>query len=335
MTQREFDQLSEKYLRGECNPKEVKLLEKWYTFQETNSNPAEVFTHEKQALQIEKRLWRKIKQTTLKQRGKILYLPSWLSVGIAACLVLLIGYFFVQTRPFPPTRTADSGSRKGIESINTSNSQQKLVLPDGSTATLGKNASIIVDQHYGRRLRKVFLQGEAFFEVERNAKQPFLVYSGDLVTEVLGTSFSIKPQPQSKTIEVAVRTGRVSVYTNETLPNKKRQGLILSPNQKAVFNIDSKTIQEAIVDVPQVLVPDLPKSDFQFEDTPLANIASTMQHAYGIEIVLLNANIRECKFTGNLNGLGLQKQLDLVCGSFNLAYEIRGTSVFILGDHCE
>lgn len=334
MTQREFDQLSEKYSQGKCSPDELKLIEQWFHFQDKNSAAQVVFSNEKEAQATEKRLWKRIKTTALPSRKPITYLSAWLSIGAAACVVLLLGYYWLHKDSFTSTVPA-ALSQQGIESINTSNSQQKLVLPDGSTAILEKNASIIVEEHYGRRSRKVFLQGEAFFEVVRNPKMPFMVYADDLITEVLGTSFRIKPHPGQKTIEVSVKTGRVSVYTTAPLKTKKRYGLILSPNQKGIFDIESKTIQQGIVDAPELIIPDLPKSDFQFEDTPLENITRTMQNAYGIEIVVLNSNLGKCTFTGNLNGLSLQKQLDFVCGSFNIAYEIRGTTVFILGDHCE
>lgn len=336
MTQREFDQLSEKYLRGACSLEEIRLLETWYQAQHESSQQPELFADAQALTTTEKRLWQRIQNSTQMDKGRRRLLFSLrIAAGLAATLLLLLGYFYWQNQATAQKNHSEIAQQQGIESINTSQHRQKLVLPDGSSVILEKNASIVVDEHYGRRTRKVFLQGEAYFEVKPNPQTPFLVFTESLVTEVLGTSFRIKPQALQKTIEVSVHSGRVSVYTTETLPNKKRNGLILNPNQKGIFYQESKTIQQAIVDAPQVLIPDLSHADFQFEDTSLEQIARIMQKVYGIELVLPNEHIRSCKFTGNLNGLSLQKQLDLLCGSFNIAYEIRGTSVFILGDHCE
>lgn len=335
MTQREFDQLSEKYLRGACTPEELRLLESWHQAQLNAASPPDLFANEQTLQRTEKRLWRRIHSSAQLGRHGIqraIYWP-WVA-GVAATVLLVFGYFYwSKTNAWDVSHA--TAQQQGIESINTSEHRQKLVLPDGSTVVLEKNASIVVAEHYGRRMRKVFLQGEAFFEVRRNTKAPFLVFAEGLITEVLGTSFRIKPQSAQKTIEVSVKSGRVSVYTTQTLPNKQRNGLILTPNQKGIFHVESHSIQQAIVDTPQILIPNLKPADFQFENSPLEQIARTMQLAYGIELVLPNDKIRSCKFTGNLNGLGLQKQLDLLCGSFNIAYEIRGTTVFILGDHCE
>jgi ferric-dicitrate binding protein FerR (iron transport regulator) len=58
-----------------------------------------------------------------------------------------------------------------------------------------------------------------------------VVHTGDLVTEVLGTSFTIKSYENSKSI-VLVRTGKVSVYERKNEEKQKRNGVILTPNKK-------------------------------------------------------------------------------------------------------
>lgn len=332
MTQHEFDILSEKYAAGQCDALEVALLEKWATLHYQHHDDKRIFDHEAEVKEIDKRLWNRIQNNTDLHPAKIMRLPQWIWIGIAACLTFVVGYFMLTDRETPQIVSLP---KEGIETKNKANTRQKVVLPDGSMVFLEKNASIITDENYGKQSRMVYLTGEAFFDVKRNEKLPFLVYSGNLVTEVLGTSFRIKPQPNSKMIEVSVKTGRVSVYATESKKTNKLNGVILTPNQKVVFNTELKTIQQGIVDMPQLVIPNLKAADFQFEEATIASVLISIEKVYGVEIEVANPVINQCAFTGDLNGLNMYKQLDLICESISAKYEIRGTTIFILGNGCK
>lgn len=332
MTKHEFDLLSEKYSAGDCSPEELKLLEKWADMHYNNHEDASVFARGSEVADTEQRLWERIRtHAELNEKPKFIK-SRWLWSGIAACLALAVGYFTLTHQYSVPFAAMPE---RGIETKNIDTARKKVILPDGSVVLLEKNASIITDEDYGKQTRTVYLKGEAFFDVKRNTKVPFLVHSGNLVTEVLGTSFRIKPQPTGKTIEVSVKTGRVSVYASEPHQTKKINGVILVPNQKVVFNTELKTIRQGIVDLPRLVVPTILASDFQFEEADVEKVAALMQKAYGVEILVANPVLNRCAFTGDLNGLSMYKQLDLVCESINAHYEVRGTTVFIIGSGCK
>lgn len=338
MTQNEFDILSDKFLKNECSPEEIIFLEKWADAQgETNmaffkSNGIDID-------ELEIKTWNRIglnneEEVTEIKRISVWRRFNWVSTSIAACLVMLIGWHIYNNNYSNILSTSSQLDIHGIESKNISSQQQQVILPDNSIVTLEKNASVITDENYGKGNRTVYLTGEAFFEVKRNVKQPFRVHSGGLVTEVLGTSFIIKPKPNSKTIEVSVKTGKVSVFATETFKNDKINGVIITANQKASFNTEQKTISQGIVDLPLIVSSEIEKSDFQFEETPLEKIAKVFQQAYGVEIVVSNPVLNQCVFTGELNGLSMYKQLEFVCESINAKYELRGTTIFIIGEGC-
>ena len=336
MTQHEFDILSDKFLRNECSPEEVVFLEKWVHAQsETGidffkSNDIDIEN-------LETKTWNRIVPNLEDEAVETKKTPiwkkfNWITSSIAACLMMLVGWFIYDNNYANILGINSPINNHGIESKNISSQQQRVILPDNSIVTLEKNASIITDENYGKGNRTVYLTGEAFFEVKRNIKQPFRVYSGGLVTEVLGTSFTIKPKPN--TIEVLVKTGKVSVFAKETLKNDKIDGVIITANQKASFDTELKTISQGIVDLPLIVSSEIEKSDFQFEETTLEKITNVFQRAYGVEIVISNPILNQCVFTGELNGLSMYKQLEFVCGSINAKYELRGTTIFILGDGC-
>jgi hypothetical protein len=212
---------------------------------------------------------------------------------------------------------------------------QKITLPDGSHVLLGKNANIIVAENFGVKTRTVYLTGEAFFTVTKNEKIPFFVHVDNLITEVIGTSFKISKPSSDKLIEVSVKTGKVSVYTHDEKSMNKSNGVIITPNQKAVFNLISRTINESVIDVPLVILQNVKKSDFEFDDVSVHEIFKKMQQIYGIEIIQVNSNINRCVFTGDLNGLDMFRQLEFICSSINANYEVRGSSIFINGEGCK
>lgn len=333
MKKNDFDLLSEKYVKGQCSLEEVNLLEQWTTKNLDKTNIYQVLQNEEEVRLIENTIWDKLDSKVNKKEIWLVFDRKWLVSGlIAACLLLFLGMFtyinFGKVN-FMHIQTT------GIEAKNATNTTQKITLPDGSTVILAKNASIIVDQDYGKENRSVYLKGKGLFDVVKNRKAPFLVHVGNMVTEVLGTSFEVSPRLDGKMIEVSVIRGVVSVYAEGMFIDRKVNGVILTPNQMAIFDADNNTIQESIVDVPRLVVPQMNKSDFLFEEKSLLNIVEKFKYFYGVDIIIGNASMSNCTFTGDINGLDMYKQLELICSSINASYEIRGSTIFIQGNGCE
>lgn len=333
MTRGEFEKLTERYIAGECTPEEIAFVEKWVELNCKGIEEVPVFENESEATAIEAEIWDRLREEAglSPKPSKLSNYGWWLSVGAAACIILAVLVNFMLPslldKSIEPTIT-------GLETNNTSTSSQRIVLPDSSVVTLAGGAKMLTSESYGEQTRAVHLTGEAFFEVRPNPKLPFVVYSGDLVTEVLGTSFYVKPEQGKKTIEVAVVTGKVSVYTSEKDRNQRRSGVIITPNQKVVYNIESKTIRQDLVDDPQIVTENIPESVFLFDETPVTKVVSILQRAYGMEIVVSNPELNDCRFTGNLNGFDLFKQLNYICDVINAQYEVRGSTIFLTGKGC-
>lgn len=327
MKRHKFDEIVERYCTGESSPEEEEMLDKWADMHFRRSTDHSAFARENEAQITKMRIWNKI-------RGKR---ESWWAkgqfwAGIAASLIAVLTFvYFVLVMP---GEKSSKIAVKGVETKASTQAPQRLTLPDGSTVVLEAGASLVMDEDYGQQARIVYLTGEAFFEVQRNARIPFFVYTGELVTEVLGTSFRIRSEGDKNTIEVSVITGKVSVYTDSEGDTKKRNGVIATPNQRVIYNTELKTLRHDLTDVPQIIVPDAKMPDFQFKETPLIEVLRLMQHVYRIEIIVGNPILNHCVFTGDLNGLDLYRQLDFICEVMGARYEIRGTTVFVNGDSC-
>ncbi|MBK9492386.1 MAG: FecR family protein [Haliscomenobacter sp.] len=335
MSKEKYQALLAKYLNGECSDEERALLDQWY--EALRSDGKKDIDLESTASFLE-RNWAALVPKIHPEPEQVKPLFQWWRWIAAASLVLAISAsYFLGNKWWTVSSSAQSTAltESGLRKTNFSPRPQTITLPDGSTVVLEKNASLITARDFGKQQRAVYLQGGAFFSVKPNAKLPFLVHAGDVVTEVLGTSFRIQALANNRDIEVSVNTGRVSVYTLEKDKVKKRNGVILTPNQKAIISTELKTIQQGIVERPTLVDKGIPESSFIFEETTFDQVLKSIQNAYGIEIVVVNPAVKVCAFTGDLNGLELFPQLELLCGTINAKFETRGTAIFILGKGCD
>lgn len=341
MNQHDFDKLLQKYLSGECNPEEEEQILEWSDHLIVNAKASLTGKEQKT---VEKRIWGKIRETVIAKPSSMTYLRRS-AMGIAASFLLICAFtavFPVLKNHFTNLVTEATISVPGvavvkdyIEIRNTSGRSKSLSLEDGTQVTLATKSSLKYPAHFNGKTRQVVLEGEAVFNVKRDVTRPFFVYTGELVTQVLGTSFKIRSFESSKTIEVQVLTGRVSVYENRQKSPQNRNGVILRPNQKITFDKQSRKLVPELVEVPALVEMPEKELSFSFEEAALSDVLNTIQKAYDIEIVVENPALNECSFTGDITGLPLHTQLRFICKSVNAGYESRGTTFFIHGDGCK
>ncbi len=103
-------------------------------------------------------------------------------------------------------------NNQGELSLTATQNRQMVLLPDGSTVTLQKDATLRYTKAFGQKeTRQIALKGKAFFEVTKDAEHPFVISAEKLKITVVGTSFTVN----SKGAEVSVRTGKVKVSGGE------------------------------------------------------------------------------------------------------------------------
>src|SRR5690606_33837898 len=112
-----------------------------------------------------------------------------------------------------------------------------VTLPDGTQVNLNYESQLKFPKVFEGNIRKVELIGEAFFEVVKNDTMPFIVKTGDVETEVLGTSFNIRSYERGQTAEVSLVTGKVKIhYIDGSI---KKESTHLSPGEQLSYNRNS------------------------------------------------------------------------------------------------
>jgi transmembrane sensor len=335
-----FKTLLNKYLEGKCTAEEHRLVQQWYELldDETQDPSHPIFSHA-----LEERIWQNIllhKDSTAFpaiSRRKIIQLRPlrWAAAAIIILLAAAFGYTFLKVRQDESyvQKDIDQG---WIRKTNNSGKTTTVVLEDGSTVALTPSTTILYPRHFAPASRRVFLQGEAFFEVTKHPTKSFFVYNKNLVTEVLGTSFNISIR--NNKIEVQVKTGRVAVYENGKRiklngENEKGNGVIITPNQKAIYDTASRHLVTAIVEhpVPIKIADSIEPVSFRYDETPLSEVVKNIENTYGIKIELENPKMKLCPFSGDISQQDLYKKLQLVCQAFNAGFETRGVVIYIKG----
>ena len=355
MNKKKFQSILKRYVQGTASDAEKALIDQWYEL--LDEETTQVNLHEDLQL-VEKRLWEKIKPQAFtkehfpnnvlsvksNRKGEVLYLWSKRLAFAAVSIGILFLIVFQLQSIQSDKSTVLHPVTSGLE-IKENKTSKPIVfqLEDGSKITLQPKARLSYPLHFSEEKREVYLEGEAFFDIHKNPKQPFFVYSNNIVTHVLGTSFNVKPIPGKNEIEVSVRTGRVEVFENTSLiaenKTKKSNGVVLTPNQKVVYNSSSRQFEPSIVDVPVPLMQNISKAgssvSFSFEETPLAEVLQSLEKVYGIEIIVDKESLYNCPFTGDITDQDLYSKLDIINKVLNTTYEIKGVKILIKGDGCE
>lgn len=263
----------------------------------------------------------------------------WLVAASVVLLVLGTAFWYTTRTSSVPTRTLAAANAAGNTLIQCSNQTtipQKVYLVDGSVVTLEPHSSLSYSRLLAQKNREVVLKGSAFFEIAKDPSHPFLVRTGDIVTQVLGTSFRVNDEPDKEDINVVVRTGKVSVYKESDFDNGTPIFCTLLPRQEAVFN--KKDHNLAFLPEGDARLLKAPMADtvnLNFDDEPVTNILARLENMYRIRILYDKDSLKECRLTTSLQEEKLADKLDIICKAINAGYHIEGETFVIDGGHCQ
>lgn len=269
---------------------------------------------------------------------------SWQVAAITLLGLISLGWWLLRSNPAEsplstyPDRVA--GSVLALTEVhNTTPSPQRITLADGSLITLQPDGKLSYQPDFTGPQREVYLSGEAFFEVARNPEKPFLVYAEQLVTKVLGTSFTIKANPGEDQIRVLVKSGRVSVYSNrpesgQSDTKKIKNEVILKPNQQVVFLARENQFARSLIEAPELLDEIEVKPSFVFKATPIREVFEKLGEAYGVEITFDEELMQNCYLTGSFTDEPLFEKLDLITRTLNASYQQVDGQIVITSRGC-
>ncbi|MDY0990329.1 FecR domain-containing protein [Flavobacterium sp. CFBP9031] len=287
------------FLEGKYSPKGQEMWNKWYDRTDDFFDNMEMVQSDRSKLKKELR--------QIKNTNKVISL-SYKNWAIAASLVFLIGLsvFFYQT----------SNAVESKQFAVKLGEHAKIELSDGTQIWLNAGSVLKYPKEFKGDTREVYLSGEAFFDVAKDKKHPFIIHTNKMDTKVIGTSFNVQAYPDQTTQEVSVATGRVNVKSTVTEEN-----VYVTPGQKVVFKSQNNKLQ-AFKDIPVNAISLWRKNIMVFEETPLPEVVATINRNYNVSIEVKNKNLNDLKISAYFKELPADQVIGLVCNIINAQYKM-------------
>ncbi|MDD4490411.1 MAG: FecR family protein [Paludibacter sp.] len=204
-------------------------------------------------------------------------------------------------------------------------SQSKIILPDSTIVWLNSGSSLKYDQTFGKKTREVFLTGEGYFEVQKNAKKPFYVKTGDIEVRVLGTIFNVRAYKEDNDIVINLISGAVDVSLHK---NNYSIPFSLKPNEKITYNKTKKTFETKTVDASRSALWTTGK--LCFVNATLEQISRDLERKYNVKISIESEQIKHEIFSGSLNlNLPLSENLAYIDVDKKFNINMKGDTIVI------
>jgi transmembrane sensor len=317
----------------------------WNARPEDNANPAEDDAHFRQIIalaeQEEGQAVEPGEEDIPPVRGRLVTLRRVLAaavfIGLAVCTYL----FFMD-------RNGVSGQAPVNEVVARTGARSHLLLPDGSKVWLNSESKLVYQGSFNDTIREVHLEGEAFFDVVKDAKRPFIVHTSDIDIRVLGTAFNVKSYPRETLIEATLIRGMIEV-TNKNAP--KAPKVILRPHEKLVFNKEKapaaeegKKPGEKQEHIPAISITALPKNladsalketswvynKINFDGDTFRELAQKMERWYNVRIRFSNEKVADFRLHGSFANETVEEALQALQYIASFRYKISGNEIEIL-----
>lgn len=323
------DNIIIKYLIGESTPEELEEIADW--IEESEENRDYLFKLES--------LWRKkieikysdntklniafakfIQNNKLnkeeytsppKNRFKI---PAWLQYTAVACIASILSIVIYRIIPIQ--------SPSNYTTIEVPRGQySKVYLPDSTIVWINSETKLSYSDNYmTTKIRRVKLEGEAYFNVKRDTKHPFIIQSKDINVKVLGTEFNVKSYDSDLETIVSLKSGSIEVSNNE-VSKQIYPGQVLRVKDNK-FTIDPNATAESSYS--------WINGELHFEEENFMNIIEALERKFNIDIHVNNESLKNRKLTCRIQkNTSLSEVLEILKNATDLKYEINQLKVII------
>lgn len=192
---------------------------------------------------------------------------------------------------------------------------ENITLPDGSTVSANADSRLAYNKESWDEKRVVFLEGEAFFSVEKGSN--FKVITNDGIVQVLGTSFNV--YNRNGDLSVQCETGKVSVQTSggaESILNPQ-QAVTVSDGNHQVDTIEESQYRST-----------WKKGIFVYKGSEIVDVVAELERQFDIEISI-DESLSNEKYTGSFDKSNLETALTEVFYPLDLKFEVSGKNVII------
>lgn len=282
---------------------------------------------------------------------KVHWYQKWQSYTAIAALFFLAfwGYKFLNQQELA------TENEKHFNEINVKlGTKTKVQLPDGSHVWVNSDSKLTYAETFHGPTRDIYLEGEAYFDVVKDPKHPFIVHTSGIDIKVLGTAFNVKAYKTEPTIEATLVHGLIEVTkTNQPEASK----ILLHPHEKLIF--DKKANEQSVIKPgmnaaesaiaqdktipPSITITPLSKTvadsalietswvynRLSFEEEKFEDLAKKIERWFNVEITINNNKIRSYRSTGSFENETVDEALKELQYLVPFNYQINGRNIVI------
>lgn len=189
-----------------------------------------------------------------------------------------------------------------------------FTLPDGSTGWL-QSKSVLRYKVDFEKDRKVELEGEAFFDVKSDSKNPFIVDAGEIAVKVHGTRFNVTSWRDDKNIEVVLEEGKIELVSEDS-----NSSIFLEPSELAVFDRGVKTIVTEVVEANKYL--SWTEGKLVFRNDPLDVVERRIERWYNVDVEVTGSFADDFRLRATFVDESLEEVLEILKKSLKVDYVI-------------
>tara|TARA_R110000868_G_scaffold21640_7_gene89746 strand:+ start:18275 stop:19432 length:1158 start_codon:yes stop_codon:yes gene_type:complete len=199
----------------------------------------------------------------------------------------------------------------------------EILLSDGTKVHLNAGTSLKYPVKFIKgENRQVFLKGEAFFNVTKDAQHPFIVNAEALNVQVLGTQFNISGYADDLETDVVLVEGSVNLFS------AKNKSVVLKPGFKGSY---TKNNTNDIITTPVItsMYTSWIHGELVLRNITFENILKKMERQYNVEIINTNTELAKEKFNASFRNEPIEKILEYFKITYNIRYKIEGNKILI------
>lgn len=209
------------------------------------------------------------------------------------------------------TLTSSKENRQAVylkESLS-SEKVKKMTLADGTEVWLMSGSTISYPSSFaGNETRNVEVKGEAFFNVAKDSKHPFIVNLGEVGLKVIGTSFNVMNYGEDGQIQIVLKTGRIDLFKGEYNPNN--QFVQVNPGQLATYSKNESSFSIKTTNTDKYT--SWTEGILLFHDDPLDEVLKKLGRWYNVVIEINDPSASHFPFTATIKNENLDQIIDLL-----------------------
>ena len=209
-----------------------------------------------------------------------------------------------------------------VEAVNGKGQKSIIYLPDGTVVNLNSSSKLVYPKIFEKEVRKVYLEGEAFFEVTKSNK-PFIVQTDQLNAKVLGTSFNINAFPDLEEISVSLVTGKVLISPSEN----DSYFLVLEPGEKGEVDRGKGLITKEKFYYEEEV--GWKEGILLLKDLPFKEALRRVEQWYGVEFLINQMPRQDYQITGRFENESLENVLKSIGFTVRFDHQIKENKVYL------